>query len=183
MGSPRVAPEVRTKVEAAIREPAGRSRAAIAREFGVSTRTVQRYADDLGLADSLKQVTADTRAATEAAREHLRARRAALSARMLDEAEYALDQLHVPFLAFSFGGKDNTYNEHQLPGPPAGDIRNLMTSAAVAIDKHVVLDRHDAQAEDDQAGEVLGKLFDGLGAAYRAIKASKDVDDEPEATT
>lgn len=151
------------------------SRNAIATKHGRSAGTVTRLAQHLVGDDAFDR--SSTEDATRARKVDMRARRAEIAARMLDEATACLDQLHGSFRVFSFGGKENTYNEHLLPGPPTGDIRNLMTSAAVAIDKHVVLDRHDAHTDDDQAGEVLGKLFDGLDAAYRAIKGgSVDAD-------
>ncbi len=66
-----------------------------------------------------------------------------------------------PHLVFNFGGKDNTYEEHLLQSPPTGDLKNLMVSAATAIDKHIVLERHDA-TDPGVMGSLLGTLLEGL---------------------
>jgi hypothetical protein len=176
VGYPRIDEQRRAAILAAVREPAGRSRAAIAREFECSTRTVQRIADEAGITNPWS--TADTRKATAAARDHLKARRAALSARFLDEAEKLLDRMTGPFVVFAFGGKDNEFNSAVLRDVPTADLRNLMTSAAVAFDKHLAADKHDATDGADDAVSMLGKLAAGLDAAHRALTAGEPHDDD-----
>lgn len=170
-----VDPAVRAAVEAELRHPhtPPRSRAALAREAGVSTRTVSRWADELGIEQPF--TTRDVRAATEAATDRRRALRSTIADELLGKVRGWLVQLDEPHLVFSFGGKDNDYNEHLLPAPPTGDIKNLMLSIGIAVDKTIAIDKHDAQvADDDQAGAVLGKLFDGLAAAYRVLDQTPD---------
>jgi hypothetical protein len=36
---------------------------------------------------------------------------------------------------YSFGGRDNTYEEHKLDRPPVEVVRNAVTTAAIAFDK------------------------------------------------
>jgi len=52
---------------------------------------------------------------------------------------------------YAFGGRDNDYNERLLDRPPTTDIRNLMTSFGIALDKHLKLDDHDAEDGDGAA--------------------------------
>lgn len=121
------------------------SRNAIARKHNVASSTVGAIAQAEGHADAFDRTA--TKNATQAAQVDSKARRVALSKRLLDRAEEALDQMDQPHLVFKIGGKDNVYTEHELDLPPTGDMRNLMIIAATAIDKHIVLERYDS---DDQ---------------------------------
>jgi hypothetical protein len=121
----------------------GKSRNEIARDLGRGVATVTRIAKDLGLSFDREQ----TKAATAAAVADNKALRAAISRRFLEETAKVLDRLNAPYLVYAFGGKDNDYNQQLLDLPPAGELRNLMTAAAVAFDKHMAADRHD---NDDQ---------------------------------
>lgn len=120
-----------------------RARNQIARDHRVSASTVTKIAQEVG---HVFDRTA-TKHATAAAVVDNKARRAAISRKFLEKADKLLDQMEQPHLVFSFGGKDNSYNERTLDAPPTADIRNLMTSAAIAFDKHMAADRHDS---DDQ---------------------------------
>lgn len=82
-------------------------------------------------------------------------RRAELAERLLSVARQALDDMNQSATIYNFGGKDNTYNEVTVSRPPTGDQRNLMTVAAIAIDKHVVLERIDSA----RSGAVQVDLF------------------------
>ncbi|MCO7197449.1 hypothetical protein [Pseudonocardia sp. McavD-2-B] len=168
----------RAAILAAVRDPDDRrSRAQLARDFETSPSTIRRLVDGAGIVNPWD--TSGTRAATVAARDHLKSRRAAVSARFLDEAEYLLDKIRRPATVFAFGGRDNEYNSRELPEPPAADVRNLMTSAAVAFDKHLAADKHDA---DDHAADgisMVGKLAEGLDAAYRRLTAGEPGEPTP----
>lgn len=121
------------------------SRNEIARKHHVSAGSVTNIAKAAGHSDAFDR--SRTKNATEAARDDNKARRTALSKRLLDRAQEALEQMDRPHLTFKIGGKDNIYTEHMLDNPPTGDMRNLMIIAATAIDKHLVIERHDT---DDQ---------------------------------
>ncbi|GAA3441050.1 hypothetical protein [Planomonospora venezuelensis] len=137
-----------------------KSRNAIARDHDVSVGTVTNIAKRNGLTTAFDR--SSTKRATEAKQADNRAVRAELSRRLLAKAGDLLDQMDGEYLVYSFGGKDNTFNSKVLPKPPAAELRNLMTSAAVAIDKHVVIDRHDSGAGAEQAVSLLGALLDGM---------------------
>lgn len=126
---------------------AGKSRNETAREHGVSASTVSRIA----AANARSFDRAKTKNATEAARLDNAALRASTSRRLLEKANEFLDLMDQPHTAFNFGGKDNTYNEKLLDRPPVSDLRNLMTAAAVAVDKHLVIEKHDNSGESHAA--------------------------------
>jgi hypothetical protein len=140
-----------------------KSRNQIARDHKVSVSSVTKLAP-AGSFDRSK-----TKRATEARVEDLKALRAVTSRRFLDEANKALDRLNEEYLVHAFGGKDNDYNEHTLQLPPAGEARNLMTAAAVAFDKHLAADKHDADTGTEGARSVLGALGEALQVAAARI--------------
>lgn len=178
MSYQRIDPAVRTAIETELQAGSGRSRAAIAREHGVSTRTVQRFADQLGLRDPWN--TADTRKATEAATDRRRALRSQLADQLLTE--------DIPLLRAQL--REPMRKTVVLPGPDGASTERvdeddavvararqaLMTSVGIAVDKTIAIDKHDVQDDADQAGEVLGKLFDGLGAAYEVLRRDAQAD-------
>jgi len=140
---------------------AGKARNAIARERGVSPATVSNIARENNL--TFDRTLTET--ATRAKQIDNKARRAALAERLLDKATDLLDLMDEPYLVYAFGGKDNDYNEHLRDRPPATDLRNLMTSAAVAIDKHAVLEKLDTDSGAAGARSMLGELGAALQIA------------------
>lgn len=168
-----VDPAVRAAIERELLQPATprRSRAAIAREHGVSVRTVSRYADELGIENPF--ATRDVRQATEAATDRQALRRAEVSDLYLTRARQLLEDMDKPHVVFSFGGKDNVYAEHTLERAPTGDLRNLMQASALAFDKHLAADKHDADNGDDAAREALGRMFAGLDEVYARVQAER----------
>lgn len=121
------------------------SRNAIADKHDRSVGTITNIATKAGLTDAFDRSATEN--ATRAAQADNARSRAELSARFLAEAHNALDDLHEPHLAHSFGGRDNSYNEHVLPKPPPAEKRNLMIIAATASDKHMALERHDTESD------------------------------------
>jgi hypothetical protein len=138
---------------------AGKSRNDIARELNISAGSVTAIAKEIGVSFDRSATATAVRARSI----DCKARRLALSERLLDEAEALLDQLHQPFKAFAFGGRDNTYCEHDLPGPPTGDQRNLMQAASTAIGRHIDLTKHDADAGLEAETSLLAALGTALG--------------------
>jgi transposase-like protein len=137
---------------------AGKPRNTVARDHGVSGSTVSKLARENDLAFDRSQ----TKNATEAKKADNAALRAATSRRLLEKANEFLDQMDRPHLAFNFGGKDNTYNEKWLDRPPVTDLRNLMTAAAVAVDKHLVIEKHDNSGESHAAVDAWLSEMTGL---------------------
>ena len=137
-----------------------KSRNQIARDHDVSVGTVTNIARRAGLTAAFDRSA--TKNATEAAKADNAALRASTSRRLLIKANELLDQMDQPHTAFNFGGKDNTYNEKQLSRPPVSDLRNLMTAAAVAVDKHLVIEKHDNSGESHAAVDAWLTEMTGL---------------------
>lgn len=131
------------------RHAGGMGRNQISRETGIHTRKVSKIAEELGL--TFKRA-AWVREAVEAKQVDAKARRAALAIALLDDAERMRAQLFAPMTAFAFGGKDNTYAEHEIPEPTVRDKRDLMGAIGAAIDRAVKLDAYDRV--DDSLADV-----------------------------
>jgi len=157
----------------------------IASRFAVSTRKVRTIARDHDLSDAWSQRAEHTAAATQARVAEMRSRRFDLADRLLEETEELLDKVHAPHLAFSFGGKDNTYNEHKLEQPPSSDIRNYVQAAGKAFEMHLAAMKHDTHDGSEAATSLIGQLATGLTAAYEELKRQEAGgegvdDDDPE---
>lgn len=130
---------------------AGTSVRAMAEEVGTSKSAVDRRLKHLG-------VTIDrsaTAAASQANALDAKARRARLALVLLEDAERMREQLWQPCVAFNFGGRDNTYNEHPLARPVFADQLKIMQTVGAAVDRALKLDLHDAAAG---AAQVVGLL-------------------------
>ena len=148
----------------------------IAKQQGVSSSTVARIAKDEGLTDAFAANRTQTAKATTLKRADNAARRSALSVELLDVAEDMLHRMRSPHLVYNFGGADNSYNEHLLDTPPAGDLRNLMVTAATAIDKHVAIEKLDADRDVATAGALLDGLLETLQGKHGTAPAPEDGD-------
>jgi hypothetical protein len=143
----------------------GLSCAQIAAEISRSKSAVSRQCAAMGLAFDRAQ----TKAATAAVVADSAALRAQTSRRFLVKANDLLDMMDEPHVAFNFGGKDNTYEEHEFEKPPVDALRSLMQSAAQAFDRHLAQDKHDAKGDQDQveaAKSVLTSVFEQLTAKH-----------------
>ncbi|MCI3271404.1 helix-turn-helix domain-containing protein [Streptomyces cylindrosporus] len=140
----------------------GKGRNEIARLTGRAQRTVSVICAEEGLVFDASM--------TEEATRHRVAQLAALRAdTAVDlhlDALRLTQQMWEPATIYNFGGKDNTYNDHHVDEPPAGDKKNLMAAAGIALEKSLKLvpPADDAGAED--ARSMLGQLMVGLKAAY-----------------
>lgn len=149
-------PTIKAAILASIQ--AGGKRNEIAREYGVGAGTVTKIAQDNDLAFD-RSVTKNATRAKQADNAELRA---TTSRRLLVKANEFLDQMDAEHTVFNFGGKDNTFNSKVLPKPPVSDLRNLMTAAAVAIDKHLVIEKHDNSGESHAAVDAWLTEMTGL---------------------
>jgi predicted transcriptional regulator len=104
---------------------------AIARELGCSPSTVSKWAKE----SELKFDRSQTALAVRAHVIDLAEARTLLAQKMAVAASDLLDSLDGKYLVYSFGGRDNTYNDHELDRPPVEVIRNAVTTAAIAVDK------------------------------------------------
>ncbi|WP_371053666.1 helix-turn-helix domain-containing protein [Rhodococcus gordoniae] len=132
----------------------GLSLRAIAEEMGRPQSTVSRWADRLKVSFDRSK----TAKATAAKVVDNKARRVALEERLLAEADKVLDQMWRPALVFSFGGKDNTYEEHTLDRPTFGDQKAIMQTASTALNAanklHELNTGHDAEGVVSVLAEV-----------------------------
>lgn len=147
MPGPLTEPE-RDRIAGLLRD--GHSRAEIARMTGRGSSTIQRVAKAIGFtADEQRQVkTANARAARSA---FCAERRAEYAARLQEAAEALLDDLERPVTVYNFGGRDNTYNEHELPTPDIAGKRALIAASVQASQQVVAIDKHDNRDEGDLA--------------------------------
>lgn len=127
---------------------AGKSLHFIANELGRSKRTISVWAEKLGLSFD----RAETAKAAEAVHVDNKARRVALEERLLVEAQKIMDQLWKPTLVFSFGGKDNTYEEHTIDRPTFSDQKAIVQTATTAIRESTRL--HEMNAGHDATSTV-----------------------------
>lgn len=134
----------------------------IARRMHRSGKTISRIATELGLTFDRG---AEVQAATEARKADAKARRAALSLALLEDAERLRVQMWQPAKAFNFGGKDNTYAETTLEQPTFADKRNITQAVGVLVERSVRLDEYDA-GDSGQVGSLLGALFNRLQTAH-----------------
>lgn len=141
---------------------AGRSRNAIAREIGRSASTVSKIADALGL-DFDRSATA---AATQARSADLAARRTALADRLTDDAERLRAQLFAPCVYGEFGGKENEWNQVDLPQPRFGDQRQILASVQTAVNTSVRLAPPDGGDDASNVRSMLGDLGAALADAF-----------------
>jgi predicted transcriptional regulator len=152
----------------------GHSCRAIANELGVAPSTISRWASNDGLKFNRSQTALAVRAHTV----DLAAARIELAQMMAVAAREGLEELDRPFLVYSFGGKDNTYEEHLLDHAPQ-DVRNLaQRTAGIAFDKLTRIVEHDNSGLDETVG-MLDTLADGFRAVADQLRATTpDQDDD-----
>nr|WP_255643338.1 hypothetical protein [Actinoplanes polyasparticus] len=101
--------------------------------------------------------------ATKAAVADSRSRRAQLASDLLDDAERLRARAWKPY----------SYYERAQAGPelvtldlpPLKEVKEAYVALGVAVDKHVVLERHDA-TDPGIMGSLLGTLLEGLQAKH-----------------
>lgn len=162
----RIPDDVRAAILEDVRAKAGSTRA-IAARHNVSDASVRKIAKDAGEVDAFSRET--TEKATRARVADLAALRAEVSAKYLRKANELLDQMDDPHLVYSFGGKDNSYNEQVLERAPTGDLRNLMTASAVALDKHLKIVATETDAGAATGASMLSGIADALQVAAEAL--------------
>lgn len=132
------------------------ARNAVAREVGVSARTVSRIC-----AEAVSPITFDrpqTAAATQARAIDLRAERARIAERALSKANDLLDLTDAPH-ELTHWGKDGVLYRAIVNKPTAADVQRYLIGFGVVMDKHLLLVRHDS---DDRALSSVGKWIANL---------------------
>ena len=142
----------------------GLGRNAIAREMKLPPVMVSRTAEHLELTFDRSRVEA----ATKARLADLEERKSLLAEDLMGDAEKLRAQMWEPTTVYSFGGKDNTYEEHTFDEAPAAEKRALMSTAGMAIDRVVKLLPTDDSSNLDGAKSMLGSLGEALVAFSRS---------------
>lgn len=150
----------------------GRNR--IAREIGQAPVSVSRTAEHLGLTFDRSKI----QAATEARLADLAERRSLLAEDLLQDAEKLRAQLWQETTVYSFGGKDNTYEDHVFDEAPASEKRALMSTASMAIDRSLKLVPSEESSNLDSAKSMLGSLGEALVAFTRQEDELEAAEDE-----
>lgn len=152
----RITPEERATIIAVLTETENVSETA--RRTGRSTSAVSRLATAEGINVAQRP---RTKRACESTKLDNAARRAQLAADLLADAQQLRAQLFKPAMAHNFGGKDNTFEEHEIPQPTFADQRNIMAACRLASTTSMDLERVDG-SDDAQAKGLLERVVDGL---------------------
>lgn len=140
----------------------GKSCSDIARTLDRAPSTISRNATKLGLTWDRAQ----TKNATVARKADAASRRSELALALLGDAIKLREQLWEPCLAFNFGGRDNTYAEHQLERPDFAGQEKIIRSVAVAVEKSLRLTDYDTGDDAAKVGSLLGALFGDMQARH-----------------
>jgi len=175
VGKPRVIPDaLRQRIAADARRTVGTlegSARKLAQRHGVSESTVRRIVQEDTEIQGFgsPQTRARTEKATEALKLSLAQRREKLAEAFLTEAERAIRDANADeYQVFNFGGKDNTFEMRSIHFVPVKDRQILLTTAAIAADKHKMLDQYDADARDADAVSAWIAGLSGRSAEVRA---------------
>lgn len=170
----RIPDDTRAAIEDQIRADmdteAGASCRGIASQYSVSPDSVRRIAAEAEIEQPFAR--AKTQNATRARTTDMAARRAALAEGLLDDAVKLRERAWSEYEYYE-RSPDGPVRV-RLDLPPLGEARNAYTAVGIAVDKHLVLVKHDTGTGADQARSMLGALAEGLGAAYRAMQADDD---------
>lgn len=123
----------------------------IARMVGRDRSTVSHIAAAEGLEFDRSQV----RAAVEAKKIDTQARLAELAELLAEDAHRLRAQLWEPCTVYSFGGKENTFNEAQITEPDFRAKQAILTSVGIATDKVIAIRKAEAGP-----GEATGLIVD-----------------------
>ncbi|MEC4016087.1 helix-turn-helix domain-containing protein [Streptomyces sp. H27-D2] len=145
---------------------AGQGRNEIARELNRPVGTISNLAKAMGLSFD-KSATA---AATAVRKADLAAMRTASAITLHEIGDRLLQQVFEPHTVWSFGGKDNVYNDEPHPQPPAPDKKALIQAAATAFDRSMKMSPPTEGTALDDARSMLGDL----GTALKQLAETDD---------
>lgn len=149
----------------------GHARNEIARRVGISAGSVTNICRAADRAFD----RSETESATKARQVDLAAGRTRLAEKMLAVSEAMLDRVDDPYLVYSFGGKDNDYNEHTLESAPVEVRQRIITTAGITFDKLTrIVEKSDTGLE--QAVGVLDTIADGFRAAAEKYRSETPAD-------
>lgn len=131
----------------------------IARDHDVSTSTVTNVAKGAGIETAFDRTA--TAKATRAREADCKALREQLKIDMLEDAQRLRQRAWAPYqvVVSTPQGADVVTLEH----PPLSEVRSAYTAIGIAIDKSIVLERHDTVDGAAGAKSMLANLADALG--------------------
>lgn len=129
----------------------GHSRADIAKQTGRGVGSIDRIAKAIGW-KSDQSIASRTRVAQEARSAYTAERRALIAARLTEESELLLDELHGPYKVHNFGGKDNTFNEATLDQPTTDAKHTIVRAVGQAMKTVLDIDKHDNRDSENLSG-------------------------------
>lgn len=147
----------------------GKSCNQLAKEFGRSPQTISNIARSVGHQFGYLNAIH----AHEARKAYGAEWRANARQKLADAFDDLLADLKRPALVYSFGGRDNTYNEHELEKPDAKIKRDLIAAASTTMRTINEMDK----AEQGGADDPLMQWIEGLKEKRAARR--KSIDDDP----
>ena len=154
----------------------GLGRNEIAKLTGIGAASVTRIVQaDGGSFDRSK-----TEQAVKARQVDMASLRGQVAQKLLTRANELLDDMDEPFLAFNFGGKDNTYAEHLLERAPVEARHTMIRAAATAMRTHTDLVKFDSDQGQGHAESLLDAIAEGITAAAEILHGDQ-TDDRSEA--
>lgn len=165
MASQRISEETREAVVEAMRaRRLGKPTvAAIAAQFGIGSRTVQRIANKADVVPEAAR--AQTQNATAQVRATNAELRADLSKRLLAAANAALDDIDNGSVVTGMSWGEVVCK--RVGHITARDRQALLTGAAIALDKHKMLDAYDGASDNADVAAYLEWMRSAPGAAGR----------------
>lgn len=149
----------------------GKTRNEIARQLKRSPSTVSKLAVEQGLSFDR---AGDIAIATENKRAQLADRRATLALDLQTDAERLRAQLWQACTVGEFAGKEGHWQSVDLPQPRFGDQRQIISSAATAIQQSLRLAPAGNSEGVEQAKSLITGLFDGLRITRREATKGDD---------
>lgn len=171
---PRLSDEVRAAILADI--TAGKlSRNAIAAKHGVSRGTVTKLAHTHVGGTAFDRTHADKGAT--ARRFDARAARATLIEQLYGDAQRLRDRAWSPYTQIVAGPAGPELVTTKLP--PLRDQQAAYTAIAIALDKALALEKHDADDGATHGKTMINDLFAALGLAHARLTAAAGPDPDP----
>ena len=156
----------------------GLGRNEIAKLTGIGAASVTRIVQaDGGSFDRTK-----TEQAVKARQIDMASLRGQVAEKLLTRANELLDEMDDPFLAYSFGGRDNTYAEHQLERAPVEARHTMIRAAATAMRTHTDLVKFDSDQGQARAESLLDALAAGIEVAANILHGDAPSSESPESS-
>ena len=108
--------------------------------------------------------------------ERVRALRKELELGLLDDAKRLRSQLFAPTTLYNFGGRDNTYAEHDAEQPPHADQQKLVQAVQALTQSSIKISEFAALESGDAAQSLMRQLgrHIGLGVHEAAAEVAND---------